>query len=35
MVRDAGSRKVLKEVDFLDDDKDEWMFRNEITLAAK
>ena len=35
MVRDAGSLKVLKEVDFLDDDKDEWMLRNEITLAAK
>ena len=35
MVRDEGSLKVLKEVDYLDDSKDEWMFRNEITLAAK
>ncbi|MEM6857303.1 MAG: hypothetical protein AAF559_05480 [Pseudomonadota bacterium] len=35
MVRSEGTLNVLKEVDYLDDDKEEWIFRNEITLAAK
>ncbi|MEO0871379.1 MAG: hypothetical protein AAFY19_05375, partial [Pseudomonadota bacterium] len=35
MVRSQGTLSVLKEVDYLDDDKEEWVFRNEITLAAK
>jgi len=34
MVRAEGTLSVLKEVDYLDDDKKEWIFRNEITLAA-
>ena len=35
MVRSEGTLSVLKEVDYLDDDKEEWVFRNKITLAAK
>lgn len=35
MVRSEGTLSVLKEVDFLDDEKEEWIFRNAITLAAK
>ena len=35
MTRAQGTLKVLKEVDFLDDDKEQWIYRNEITLNAQ
>ncbi|MEM7703548.1 MAG: hypothetical protein AAF251_16540 [Pseudomonadota bacterium] len=35
MTRAQGTLKVLKEVDYLDDAKEEWIFRNEITLIAE
>ena len=34
MVRDGDNLTVLKEVDYLDDDKEDWIFRNTITLSA-
>ncbi|MEM1197464.1 MAG: hypothetical protein AAGH57_15285 [Pseudomonadota bacterium] len=34
MRRAEGTLTILKEVDYLDDDKEEWVFRNEITLLA-
>lgn len=34
MRRAEGTLTILKEVDYLDDDKEEWTFRNEITLLA-
>ncbi|MEM9312408.1 MAG: hypothetical protein AAGA34_13280 [Pseudomonadota bacterium] len=34
MRRAEGTLKILKEVDYLDDDKEEWLFRNEIRLSA-
>jgi len=34
MVRDGASLKIVKEVDYLDDDKEDWIFRNEIVLSA-
>lgn len=35
MVRDGDILTVTKEVDFLDDDAAEWMFRNRVTLSAE
>ena len=34
MTRTGATLSVLKQVDYLDDDKEEWIFRNEITLSA-
>lgn len=35
MVRDGDSFSITKEVDFLDDDANEWVFRNRVTLSAQ
>ncbi|MEO0688890.1 MAG: hypothetical protein AAFY51_01190 [Pseudomonadota bacterium] len=35
MTRHQSVLTVLKEVDYLDDDKEEWEFRNQITLTAQ
>ncbi|MEL6414881.1 MAG: hypothetical protein AAGJ68_15845 [Pseudomonadota bacterium] len=35
MTRAQGTLKVLKEVDYLDDGQEEWIFRNEIILSAR
>ncbi len=35
MVRNGDMLTVTKEVDFLDDDTAEWMFRNRVTLSAQ
>lgn len=34
MTRAQGTLKVMKEVDYLDDDREQWEFRNEISLTA-
>jgi len=34
MTRSEGTLTVVKEVDYLDDESEEWIFRNKITLSA-